>query len=180
MTNECQMSNDPMTNAGCHGCAVCSHVFRGGERRQNPFLALPRLKASLCAFGLIVVMVCHCFMGCKKLSVAGGGGMIHVPPSVVVEGEPALIRVKLWPSGRYTDVCCHYRLQANNEERSVCLQKTGTEAAETGTVYDVYECYIPALSPGSGSKITYYIDMKFDGHYNRNDYGPIPIGSPRR
>lgn len=46
--------------------------------------------------------------------------------------------------------------------------------AETSTLLTV-QCILPALSAKPGGKLEYYIDMKFDGVYNKRTEAPVPF-----
>ena len=65
-------------------------------------------------------------------------------------------------SERYTEIRCHYRI-AGGAQYDVVPMTPIAETKERLTVQGV----IPALAAKPGDKLEYFMDMKFDGVYNK-------------
>ena len=111
-------------------------------------------------------------------SGAGGGGSTHIPPKTILIGHPTILILELnaWGAGsgklskRYTDIQCRYRV--GGEEKFTTIPMSPT--VENSTVLTV-QCILPPLTAKPGEKLEYYIDMKFDGVYNKRAEVPIPF-----
>lgn len=120
---------------------------------------------------IVVAFICLFFASC-----AGGGGTTHIPPKSIRIGQPTPLVMELssWGAGsgklskRYTDIQCHYRVGGNDKFTTVPM----VPKMETPTLLTV-ECTIPPLVAKPGEKLEYYIDMKFDGVYNKRNEAPI-------
>ena len=73
-------------------------------------------------------------------------------------------------SKRYREIQCHYRIVGAENYAAVPMTPTA-ETKERLTV----QCVIPALTAKAGDKLEYYIDMKFDGVYNKRVEQPVPF-----
>jgi len=97
---------------------------------------------------------------------------VHNPPAFIVAGRSTRLIVKLYPSGHFTKVACH--LTHGGRTVDLLFTKTGTEPSEAST-FDIFELDLPPLDLTEGDKAFYRLDHLHDGHYNRSDYGPIPV-----
>lgn len=119
----------------------------------------------------VIALICLFFTSC-----AGGGGTTHIPPKSIRIGQPTPLVMELsnWGAGsgklfkRYIDIQCHYRVSGNDKFTTIPM----VPKVETATLLTV-ECAIPSLAAKPGEKLEYYIDMKFDGVYNKRTEAPI-------
>ena len=120
-----------------------------------------------------LALLCLFFSSC-----AGGGGTTHLPPKSIRIGQPISLIMELnaWGAGsgklskRYTDIQCHYRVGGDDKFIAIPMSPT----AENSTLLTV-QCILPPLTAKPGEKLEYYIDMKFDGVYNKRMESPVPF-----
>ena len=120
-----------------------------------------------------LAMVCLLIISC-----AGGGGSTHIPPKTILIGQPTslILELNAWGAGsgklskRYTDIQCHYRVGGDEKFTAIPMYPT----AETSTLLTV-QCILPPLTAKPGDKLEYYIDMKFDGVYNKRMESLVPF-----
>lgn len=122
---------------------------------------------------IVIAFICLFFASC-----AGGGGSTHIPPKTILIGQPTILILELnaWGassgklSKRYTDIQCHYRVGRDDKFIAIPMSPT----AENSTLLTV-QCILPPLTAKPGDKLEYYIDMKFDGVYNKRMESPVPF-----
>jgi hypothetical protein len=122
---------------------------------------------------IVIAFICLFFASC-----AGGGGSTHIPPKTILIGQPTILILELnaWGAGsgklskRYTDIQCHYRVGRDDKFIAIPMSPT----AENSTLLTV-QCILPPLTAKPGDKLEYYIDMKFDGVYNKRMESPVPF-----
>ena len=122
---------------------------------------------------IVIAFICLFFASC-----AGGGGSTHIPPKTILIGQPTslILELNAWGAGsgklskRYTDIQCHYRVGQDDKFIAIPMSPT----AENSTLLTV-QCILPPLTAKPGDKLEYYIDMKFDGVYNKRMESPVPF-----
>ena len=122
---------------------------------------------------IVIAFICLFFASC-----AGGGGSTHIPPKTILIGQPTILILELNARGagsgklskRYTDIQCHYRVGRDDKFIAIPMSPT----AENSTLLTV-QCILPPLTAKPGDKLEYYIDMKFDGVYNKRMESPVPF-----
>jgi hypothetical protein len=117
---------------------------------------------------LCILLLCGC---------PGGGSSVHGPPQSIKANQPTVLELALstWGAGcgritkRYTNVCCHYRLKGEKNFTTVLFKPTHRKGD-----WQFYECELPPFA-NVGSEVEYYIDMMFDGVYNKRELETVKI-----
>jgi hypothetical protein len=123
----------------------------------------------------IFFIIWVCTLG---VSCAGGGGSLHVPPDVIYAGESTKLILKLTTGEfgksvtiikRYRNVLCHYRIKGEDGFITLPFVPVKKEGK-----WQVYECTLPPFKT-PGIEVEYYIDMLFDGVYNKFDVVTVSV-----
>lgn len=134
-----------------------------------------RLKHVIASIGLLMAATIA-LTGCN-----GGGGSVHVPPVQILYDQPTHLQIELtaWGSPplsgklsrRYTDVRMHYKTEKSPEYTIITAKVESEKNKRLLMSFD-----LPALTPADGAYVEYFIDMKFDGVYNKRDVVRVPLG----
>jgi hypothetical protein len=128
---------------------------------------------------IFLVSAMFLISGCRPPGFEiGGGGSTHIPPSVITYGKATDIKLELsvWGEGsgkmseRWKAVRLHYKTDRDTQLYSIPMHLDKEEAKR---IY--FSCRIPPILDPNAQSITYYFDMIFDGQYNKQDEGPVPI-----
>lgn len=85
------------------------------------------------------------------------------------------LKLSTWGAGcgritkRYTDVSCHYRFKGETNFTTVAFAPVRKQDD-----WQVYECTLPAFT-NAGEEVQYFIDMSFDGVYNKRDMVSVRV-----
>lgn len=126
----------------------------------------------------VVAIAAIIFIIPKYWDVAGGGATNQTAPDSVKVGEAAIIKFEVSVpgskqniNGRYTDIVMHYNLTEfdSNFTQPKLISQTQDK--------EIYEFTIPPYPVGTQGEISYYIELKLDGHANKIDgYKKIKVG----
>ena len=124
----------------------------------------------------VFALIAVCFLLAPGCNVAGGGGSVHVPPTVIQYGKPTILRYELsvWGGGDarkdYTNIRCHYK--AANATSITAISGVIVSASDKRIIV---QFQLPALSPSDGKYIEYYFDEIFDGKYNKRQMERVAL-----
>src|SRR3989344_3936881 len=163
------MENNNQSNINTPEQAPINSIPPSPEKLSNKIIAIGALVIAVAAIIYIIP---------KYWDVAGGGATVQTAPDSIKAGEAATIKFEVSVpgskqniNGRYTDIVMHYNLTEfdSNFTQPKLISQTKDK--------EVYEFTIPPYPAGTQGEISYYIELKLDGHANRIEgYKKIKIG----
>lgn len=114
--------------------------------------------------------------GCDHF--VSGGGSVNTPPEAIEYGRVTPIRLELnhWgnssgsASDSYAELVCHYIVEGADAYTATEGHVEGESENRLKVVF-----YLPPFSPADGREVAYFLDYKFDGHYNKRDVEHVPL-----
>jgi hypothetical protein len=146
----------------------------------NSILLLPKkLNKKIIVIGaLVLAVVLAIYIIPQYWDVAGGGAVIQTASDSVKTGETIVIKLEVSVpgskqniNGRYTDIVMHYNLTEfdSNSVQPKLISQTKYK--------EIYEFTISPYPEGTQGEISYYIELKLDGHAGRIEgYKKIKVG----
>ncbi|MCB9913458.1 MAG: hypothetical protein H7A46_21455 [Verrucomicrobiales bacterium] len=126
-----------------------------------------------------VLFLTWAMTGCRPPGFEiGGGGSEHHAPTQIRFAEPTELTLVLpaWGEGkgamrdRFREVRCHYKTDVDKGFRTVTMRVAREESTSI-----TFSCDLPPIVEANANTVTYYFDMRFDGHYHRRKQEAIPI-----
>lgn len=144
------------------------------KKRKRRLIKILGIVAFIVTTATIIIFVFP-----RYWDLAGGGASVQTAPDSISAGETAIVKFEvLVPGskrdikGRYTDLIMHYGLA--KPESNTVLPKLVSQTKER----EVYEFTIPPYSVGTTGEISYYIELKLDGHANQTEgYKKIKVNN---